>query len=525
MTLDRGTSDPPRTLWASLAHLGPGIILASSIVGSGELIAATTTGAEAGFALLWLIVIGCVIKVGAQVEIGRNTLTRGRTPLESFDRVPGPRLGGRGWIYWGWVLMTALVVVQQGGILVGVAQTLAAGLPVTQAGRAWNALQDEAAALRVAEAEARSTGAAQRAEEVAARLAVVQGNAAKLPAPNDVAVWCVVTAAVTVVLLAVGRYGLIERASLLLVGTFTCVTLLALVLLQFEPAWAISGAELLRGLEPSIPPAVNGRAPLETALATFGIIGVGAAELMFYPYWCLEKGYGRAVGPRDDSPAWADRARGWLGVMRLDAWSSMVVYTVVTVCFYLLGAATLGRLGLRPQGNDMVRTLGAMYTPVFGGWAQPVFLIGAFAVLYSTLFVAAAGNARLLTDAFILNGRIPGDDATRARANRWLSVAWILVALVLALVIREPVAMVLASGIAQAVMLAALGVAVLYFRHVDVDPRLRPSFAWDLLLWASAGGFIIVGLWTAWQKGRDILDIVLELWTQWQAALGIMLLP
>ena len=67
MTIEHETSDPPRTLWASLAHLGPGIILASSIVGSGELIAATTTGAEAGFALLWLILIGCVIKVGAQV--------------------------------------------------------------------------------------------------------------------------------------------------------------------------------------------------------------------------------------------------------------------------------------------------------------------------------------------------------------------------------------------------------------------------------------------------------------------------
>ena len=66
--------DPPRTLRDSLAYLGPGIILASSIVGSGELIAATTVGAEAGFLLLWLIVIGCAIKLAAQIEIGRTTL-------------------------------------------------------------------------------------------------------------------------------------------------------------------------------------------------------------------------------------------------------------------------------------------------------------------------------------------------------------------------------------------------------------------------------------------------------------------
>lgn len=125
---------PPRTLRGTLACLGPGFILASSIVGSGELIATTAVGAEAGFRLLWLIVLGCAIKVAAQIEIGRATLTRGRTPLVACDAVPGPRLGGRGWIIWGWVAMTALIVVQQGGIMAGVAQTRAAGVPLTAAG-------------------------------------------------------------------------------------------------------------------------------------------------------------------------------------------------------------------------------------------------------------------------------------------------------------------------------------------------------------------------------------------------------
>ena len=116
---------------------------------------------------------------------------------------------------------------------------------------------------------------------------------------------------VTAVLLGVGRYRLIEWVSILLVGTFTLVTLLSLVMLQCDPAWAISSSEIMSGLIPSLPPAVGSRSPLVTALATVGIIGVGASELMIYPYWCLEKGYGQAVGPRDDSPAWAARARGW----------------------------------------------------------------------------------------------------------------------------------------------------------------------------------------------------------------------
>ena len=493
-------TEPPRTLWQSLSHLGPGIILASSIVGSGELIATTIVGAEAGFILLWLIIVGCAIKVAAQIEIGRTTLTWGRTPLAAFDRVPGPRLGGRGWSYWAWMLMTMLIVVQQGGILSGVAQSLAGGIPMTQAGREWNRLHDEAAGTLVAEAAARRRASDQEADALHERLDAVTQEMNALPAAPDETIWAVIVGVVTAALLALGRYRLIELVSIVLVGTFTLVTLLALAMLQFDPVWAITASELASGLVPSIPPSVGGRSPLMTGLATFGIIGVGASELMVYPYWCLEKGYGQAVGPRDDSPAWAARARGWMRVMQLDAWASMIVYTVVTIAFYLLGAATLGRLGLRPAGGEMVRTLGAMYAPVFGEWSRGVFLVGAFAVLYSTLFVAAAGNARMVTDGLILAGRLPSDDASRALWSRRLSVAWPLVALVLALIIREPVGMVLASGIAQSIMLAALGVAVLFFRHREFDPRLAPSRAWDLLLWLSSAGFIVVGLWTVWQK-------------------------
>ena len=60
-------------------------------------------------------------------------------------------------------------------------------------------------------------------------------------------------------------------------------------------------------------------------------------------------------------------------------------------------------------------------------------------------------------------------------------------------------------GTAQSVMLAAIGVAVVFFRWRQTDPRLRPSRAWDVLLWASAAGFVMVGIWTAWQKLQGIL--------------------
>jgi hypothetical protein len=144
----------------------------------------------------------------------------------------------------------------------------------------------------------------------------------------------------------------------------------------------------------------------------------------------------------------------------------------------------------------MVRTLAAMYEPVFGAWAQGVFLFGAFAVLYSTFFVVAAGYSRLVADGLGLFGFHDRTEATRMRWTRWISCLWPFLALGTYLFFQAPVAMVLASGVAQAVMLPMLGVAALYFRYRRADARLIPGRWWDVLLWLSCLGFLIAGGWS-----------------------------
>src|SRR3954468_15338632 len=47
-------AEPPRTFGGIMKKIGPGIILSASIVGSGELIATTTLGAEVGYTALWI---------------------------------------------------------------------------------------------------------------------------------------------------------------------------------------------------------------------------------------------------------------------------------------------------------------------------------------------------------------------------------------------------------------------------------------------------------------------------------------
>ena len=59
----------------------------------------------------------------------------------------------------------------------------------------------------------------------------------------------------------------------------------------------------------------------------------------------------------DNTDEWRLRAKGWIKVMNLDAVLSMVVYTLVTAAFYLLGAAVLFKRGEVPEGLKNKRVL------------------------------------------------------------------------------------------------------------------------------------------------------------------------
>ena len=245
---------------------------------------------------------------------------------------------------------------------------------------------------------------------------------------------------------------------------------------------------------------------LALAFSAFGMTGVGATELFAYPYWCIEKGYARAVGPRSDDPEWGRRARGWLGVMQLDAWFSCLVFTVATVAFYILGAAVLKPQGLRPQGADMIRTLSQMYIQPLGLWTRDVFLVGAWAVLFKTLYVATAANSRLTVDFLDLAGiwKIRSD-RMRERAVRTFCVVYPLLALGLFFAFREPKGLVAVGGFAQGLILPLIAGAAIFLRNRDTDRRVGPLFSTDILVWIAF--FVIAGV-----AGYTLFDLLGKTW-------------
>ena len=70
---------------------------------------------------------------------------------------------------------------------------------------------------------------------------------------------------------------------------------------------------------------------------------------------CIPTGASRRAtrgssGRDEPAPEWIARARGWIRVMHFDILCSLVIYTMATVAFYLLGAGVLHRMGVDSGG-------------------------------------------------------------------------------------------------------------------------------------------------------------------------------
>ena len=111
--------DPSQGFVDTYRMVGPGLILAGGLVGSGELVATTVLGAENGYRLLWLILVSCTIKTVVQNELGRYAIATGETTLEAFDQVPGPRWRVS-WVVWLWFVAVLFSLFGLGGMLGGI---------------------------------------------------------------------------------------------------------------------------------------------------------------------------------------------------------------------------------------------------------------------------------------------------------------------------------------------------------------------------------------------------------------------
>ena len=93
-----------------LAIFGPAAIVASVSIGAGETIVVVRMGAWAGYGMLWLVFLSCIVKgVFVTYLVGRYTAISGQYIGHRLVRLPGPR---------GWLLI-ALIVFEMIGAPLG----------------------------------------------------------------------------------------------------------------------------------------------------------------------------------------------------------------------------------------------------------------------------------------------------------------------------------------------------------------------------------------------------------------------
>ena len=434
--------DPPRGWRASMKFLGPGMITSAAVVGSGELITATTLGSRVGMMLLWLILVSTFVKVFIQIEIARWSISTGKPAVFGYDEVK-PKIAGRGWPSYIVLAMFFQFMTSQAGVVGSAAVALSMLMPI--------------------------------------------GGAPNSPISISIWVWIMILLAI--IIHQRNSYNLIEKVSTWLVFLVTALIVLMVFGIQgTEFAW--SGAELADGMRFQIAAGSMG-----IALSMFGLTGVGAGEITGYSFWVVEKGYAAWAGPNDGSDAWVSRARGWIAVMKKDAWVAWVVYTLSTLAFYMLGATVLYKQGLEVEGSALIDTISRIFTDTMGGWAGPLFLIFAAVALYKTILANVPGLARQTAASLAtFNVYQWSDQKKRDRVMRILMIIMPLAWGSLATFAQSPLFLVLLGGTLNAIYLMLVAVSTLYLSRTQTDPRLKDGNVFTFFLLLSAVAIFAVGV-------------------------------
>ena len=435
--IQNSTKDPPRSFFSKLRFLGPGFILSASIVGSGELIATTILGAKGGFITFWVILVSCFVKVAIQLEFGKNTIITGKTLMYSFAKLPGPTFKKGNWAIWATFILTLLKILQVGGMLGGSAIAISMLFP-------------------------------------------------QIP----ILIWALILGILLSFLIYKNYYSIIEKTSILMVAGFTLLTLASVLAISFTP-FGFTFSDIMTGLKFELPPDL-----VFIAIGAFGITGVASDEIIAYTYWCLEKGYANHTGVNDGSEDWQLRANGWIKIMQLDAIVAMIIYTLVTAAFYLLGASILYGQKEIPEGNELINSLASIYTQSLGSEARFAYLAGAFFVLYSSVFATLAYWSRLFPDIFGQLGWINPESVTDRK--KWVAIlAWLFPCLwvIAYLFVEMPTFMILSGGVVGSVLLLIVVFAAINFRFQNKFLKIASGLVSEIMFWLSVASIASVSIY------------------------------
>lgn len=428
--------DPVPQGRARVRWYGPGLLWMLSSVGSGSVLFTPRVGSQYGYALAWLALVVIFFQWAMIREVGRYTLMTGRSLLDGFRDVPGPR----GWAVW-------LVFLPQ----------LAAAV-VTIAG-----------------------------------IAALAGSALMIALPG--AQWAYASGLIVVSILLVvsGRYKGVERASALLAGLLVLTALVTAVIVFPRPA------DIGLGLLPGVPKGFDlyfvlpwvgfilaGAAGILWFSYWVGARGYGGGP---------DAGAGR---PEMDEAERRRRLQGWFRIVDRTALIGVLGGGIVVISFLILGAEVLQPEGVVPEGIAVAEDLTRLFAQTWGAAGRWILLLGIFVALAGTILADQDGWGRTFADAtrvVVPEGRwrrAGGLLSDRRRLkNAYAIGATAVLPLAVLVVARRPVDLLSIGGIVAAAHTPVLVFLTLYLNRTQIPPELQ---AGRLMFWATAAaGLFFLG--------------------------------
>ncbi|MDK3159301.1 Nramp family divalent metal transporter [Kamptonema cortianum] len=354
----RSSTPKPPQGWKQLKWYGPGLMWMISSVGSGSVLFTPRVGSRYGYEYLWALLIVILFMWVMIREVGRYTVVTGKTILDGYRDLPGPK----NWAIW----------------LIFVPQIVAA--VVTIAG-----------------------------------IGALAGSALMLAFPGNQAIYATALIVLSAILVISGQYQRVEQAASVMAGLLIVAVIVAAI--QVFPEWG----EFTGGLVPGIGDDFDLEFLLPwLGFILAGAAGimwfsywVAAREYGGPVEGDLEND---ETSNRNGSQDWEDedlqqrrrdRLKKWLRVMSTTAAIGVVGGGLVIIAFLILGAELLRPEGIIPEGIRVAEDLTTLLSEVWGEFGYWL-LLGSIAIaLGGTIVANQDGWPRMFADAtLILKGGV-----------------------------------------------------------------------------------------------------------------------
>ena len=329
----------PRTKPAILSLIGPGLLVAATGVGAGDLATASFTGSQLGTAVLWAVVVGAFLKFVMTEGLARWQLATGETLLEGAVH----RLGrGVGWLFLPYLLLWSFLVGS--ALMSACGVTLHAMIPVFE------------------------------------------------DASQGKVVFGMLSSVVGLALVLTGGYRLFERVMSVCIGVMFVTVLVTAALV-----WP-STSEVARGLLlPTIPDLQDGG--LTWTVALMGGVG-GTVTILCYGYWIREKG---RSGTQFLRACRIDLGAGYtmtalFGIAMVIIGSTVEIEGGGANLLVALAERLAGPLGAPGKWVFLIGALGAVFSSLLGCWqAVPYLFADVWALTRQRRSVDALESATVYT--------------------------------------------------------------------------------------------------------------------------------